>query len=748
MVGTETKRTTRKGEGRPRAHREREKEESLRRTKEQEAAEARERERLNAERARAEIEKLERQKSARVALERRHQIEIDRLEEELQKEQAESILPALTRPMPNLDTESTTKNRSISWDVQDRTSSISPISWHDETQEKKSLYDEDAQNRTLMEQQGNTVKTRRSSSFNSVQGEENFSSEAPVTATDVLIQVDSGSVASQTRSASGTPSGSTAISRHTSWTSPAGSTKSIRTDEELAWTMAVEASLDSESVNQQHPLFQEKLRAAMQRHMPQDQVNTASNLPNDISEIEVPSERPHVPPKPPKLSLVPLKTDQPFTPHGSVLPQDARVATLPAAATNINNPSSRSSPFRQRRPSSVMSPFLGFDKEEPAEEERCYCGEAKLSAEECYFCWPCDGTIFCKECWENCPPHKKRRMRVTPKSTGLPHEKTDPAVAKKIFQTLQSDRDNEEQALLHVKDEDTSWFRAGRDEDNDVVFQDYGHYARLMAEKSARSRRVRYHSLVSFVGQTGAGKSSLIRLLIELYAPDGVKTQVPVVGSNLHQDLPTSGDVHLYADPKTFEGDNPILYADCEGLDGGEREPMGARARNKKDSKDKRTHSFVKHIRKQHHTSERELLWAKIDKTRSREYHVRHLYPRLLYTFSDVIVFVMKNPRVIENAIEQLIRWAEAALETSSNQPVLPHAVIVLNASDNASDPMLWDVNNATIALMESVRRAVHQNHEMRKFAETWRQRGRSVETVEMLLLSYYSSIRVVRVVS
>jgi energy-coupling factor transporter ATP-binding protein EcfA2 len=332
--------------------------------------------------------------------------------------------------------------------------------------------------------------------------------------------------------------------------------------------------------------------------------------------------------------------------------------------------------------------------------------------------------------------------------TNCVKQKTDPAVAKKIFQILDSNRDNEEQALLHVQDEDTSWFGAGRDEDDDVVFQDFGRYPLLMAEKSARSRKVRYPSLVSFVGQTGAGKSSLIRLLIELYAPDGVRTQVPVVGSNLHQDVPTSGDVHLYADPKTFEGENPLLYADCEGLDGGEREPMGARARNKRDIKEKRTRSFVKHIRKQHHTSEREILWAKTDRTRSREYHVRHLYPRLLYTFSDVIVFVMKNPRVIENAIEQLIRWAEAALETSSNQPVLPHAVIVLNASDNASDPTLWDVNNATVALMESVRRAVHQNHEMRRFAEIWRQRGRPVETVEMLLLSYYSSVRVVRVVS
>ena len=106
----------------------------------------------------------------------------------------------------------------------------------------------------------------------------------------------------------------------------------------------------------------------------------------------------------------------------------------------------------------------------------------------------------------------------------------------------------------------------------------------------------------------------------------------------------------------------------------------------------------------------------------------------------------MKNPRAIENVIEQLIDWAAAALETSSNQPVLPHAIIVLNVFDNTSDATLWDVNRSTIDLLDKVSRAVHQNHKLRKFAEFWRGVGRQIETVEMLLLSYYSSICVVRV--
>jgi hypothetical protein len=380
----------------------------------------------------------------------------------------------------------------------------------------------------------------------------------------------------------------------------------------------------------------------------------------------------------------------------------------------------------------------GFD-----EVETCNCGNAQPGKDECYFCWPCNGTIFCKKCWDKCPPHKGKLLGS--RQVGVPHEKSDPMVARRIFETLQSDRDAKEQARLHDQDEDTSWFGTGKDSDTgETVFRDFGRYSRLVEELSSRRRLTRFPALVSFVGQTGAGKSSLIRLLVETLAPLSAAPEVPVVGSTLHSDVPTSGDVHLYPDLTTFETNQPIFYADCEGLDGGERQPQGAR-RNKAPSPNPRTQSFTKHIRKQHHTSEREITWANTPLTTSREYHVRHLYPRLLFTFSDCIVFVMKNPRVIEGVIEQLIDWAAAALETSSNQPVLPHAIIVLNATDSAADPDLWDVNNSTIDLLRKVDRAVHQNHKLRKFAEFWREKGRQIETVETLLLSYYSSIRVVR---
>ena len=50
------------------------------------------------------------------------------------------------------------------------------------------------------------------------------------------------------------------------------------------------------------------------------------------------------------------------------------------------------------------------------------------------------------------------------------------------------------------------------------------------------------------------------------------KFSSPLVGS-VNDNIPVSADVHLYADPHTILNDTPLLYADCEGLEGGESPP-------------------------------------------------------------------------------------------------------------------------------------------------------------------------------
>lgn len=115
----------------------------------------------------------------------------------------------------------------------------------------------------------------------------------------------------------------------------------------------------------------------------------------------------------------------------------------------------------------------------------------------------------------------------------------------------------------------------------------------------------------------------------------------PVVGSIKNDTLPTSGDVHLYVDPETAYGPLPLLYADCEGLDGGEAVPVAYKMR------ESMHRSGQSHLHRRLFSSHpRELVYAKTNtKARNREWALRKVYPRLLYTFSDVVVFVLRNTR-------------------------------------------------------------------------------------------------------
>lgn len=102
--------------------------------------------------------------------------------------------------------------------------------------------------------------------------------------------------------------------------------------------------------------------------------------------------------------------------------------------------------------------------------------------------------------------------------------------------------------------------------------------------------------------------------------------------------------------------------------------------------------------------------------------------------------------RVIEKVLEKLVEWAAAALEKSSNQPALPHAIVVLNASDNDIDPGLWDCDSARSQLLQSLPGTINKNAVFKKYAQFWRDRKRPIEAVTDLLNAYYASVNVVRI--
>lgn len=153
----------------------------------------------------------------------------------------------------------------------------------------------------------------------------------------------------------------------------------------------------------------------------------------------------------------------------------------------------------------------------------------------------------------------------------------------------------------------------------------------------------------------------MIKLLIDPAGNAGPnqasQMAVPVVGRGVSE-MPTSADVHLYADPKTCSSTRPILYADCEGFEGGTRDPVASDAVTKEPKRPKQdvsqsqaTAGASKNaMRSLARGTKRALKWAQrnnpdYEKTSKRSYAVSEMYPRIFYAFSDVIVFVLTNPK-------------------------------------------------------------------------------------------------------
>ncbi|PNS15041.1 hypothetical protein CAC42_2270 [Sphaceloma murrayae] len=366
-----------------------------------------------------------------------------------------------------------------------------------------------------------------------------------------------------------------------------------------------------------------------------------------------------------------------------------------------------------------------------------------------FFCVDCSSE-YCADCWPLQGPHRPKKVG----RDGLPHEQTDARIFRRFKSILQPAAESiDEVKTAHEQDSGSKWFGVIKDQSGRLKFEDYGRYSSLLSSLRPPAEHVcRYPQLVSFVGVTNAGKSTIIKMLITralaaLRRPPGEHWATPLVGASIHDSVPTSGDVNLYADPRTHASTLPILMADCEGFEGGERLPLGAMARWRMDRQSGQSDQRVGGSAASYNIE-----WANTEDTRQREFAVMNLYPRILYTFSDVVVFVLRNPKTFQSAVlTKLLDWGVNSLEKSINQPALPHAIVVLNATGPTVDAREWNTSFATQNLLSSVRDALDGPEsvpKLQRLAEHWRSLGKSIHTVEDLLLQYYSSFQVVRVPS
>ena len=92
-------------------------------------------------------------------------------------------------------------------------------------------------------------------------------------------------------------------------------------------------------------------------------------------------------------------------------------------------------------------------------------------------------------------------------------------------------------------------------------------------------------------------------------------------------------------------------------MDGGEKIPMGAQQTRSDELTIQRPvippltpqspYGETRKLRKPNKVSKHVIEWANDPEKCKREFAVKNLYPRILYAFSDIVVFVLRNDRLV-----------------------------------------------------------------------------------------------------